>query len=101
MGLDNKIEKLKKLRECLDTLWAETNESSKKELIIVFMDSIDNLLEEKNVKQHQVDIIEKSMIILCGNENITENVVDHYMKFLIENDIPIVLLPAGISEMYY
>lgn len=62
------------------------------------MDSIKNLLEGKEIKQHRVDIIKESITFL--NEKVTDDIVDYYMKYLIDNDIPIVLLPAGISEMY-
>lgn len=100
--LTDKIEELKKLRESLDKLWDDTNndEGPKQELIVVFMDSIKNLLEEKDIKQYQVDIINESMRTLYEDENLTDDVVDYYIKRLIDNDIPVVRLPAGLSEMY-
>ena len=95
-----KMKELKKLRDYLDKLWDDTrnNEGPKQRLIVLFMDSVKNLLDEKEIKQDQINIIKESMNAL--NENLTDDMVDYYVKYLIDNDIPVVRLPHGISEIY-
>lgn len=67
-------------------------------LVMTLTDSIKNLKAE-NIKYEQLDAV-KEVIEAISKGNITEEKLDFYMEFLIEKDVPLVRLPANISDLY-
>ncbi len=90
---------LYQFKQNINALWDFVSEDDFSEnLVMVLTDSIKNLRAE-NIKRDQLDAI-KDVIEAVSKGNITEEKLDFYMKFLIEKDIPLVRLPANISDLY-
>jgi hypothetical protein len=86
-------------KDDIDALWNLFNEDDcSKEIVIILADSIKNInIDDFNYEQFGVikNIIEE----ICKG-NITEDKIDFYIEYLIEKDIPLVRLPANISDLY-
>jgi len=83
----------------IENLWDFVpQEDFSENLVMLLVDIIENLKAE-NIARNQIDSI-KEVIEAISRGNITENKLDFYIKFLMENDIPLVRLPENISHFY-
>ncbi len=67
-------------------------------LVVALIDCVEKLKAE-NITEEQLDAI-KDTIEAISKGNITEEKFDYYMSLLIENDIPLISLPANILDLY-
>lgn len=83
----------------INALWDfVSGDDFSKNLVIALADGINNIKAE-NLNFGQLDVI-KGIIEVIRKGKITEDELDSCMKLLIDNDIPLVLLPANISDLY-
>lgn len=86
-------------KENINNMWdCVSDDDFSKELVMVLTDSINNIKAE-NLNLGQLEAI-RGIIEMFPKGKITEEELDSYMELLLENDIPLVLLPTNISDSY-
>ena len=90
---------LHRSKKNINALWNFVpDDDCSKELVVILTDSINNIKVE-DLNFGQLDVI-KELVDAIYKGKITEDELDSYMKLLLENDIPLILLPANISDLY-
>lgn len=98
-NIRNRQKFFRQFKENINTLWDFVSEEDFSEnLVMALTDSVKTLKAE-NVTCEQLDAI-KEVTEAISKGNVTEEELDFYMEFLIEKDIPLVRLPANISDLY-
>lgn len=97
--IGGRITFLSRFKENINTLWDLVPEDDcSKNLVMVLADSVKNIKVE-SLNYDQLCAIEDTVeAFLKGN--VTEDKLDFYIELLVKKDIPLVLLPGNISDLY-